>query len=404
MTFQELYKKLTQDVAQDKPIEYSGIDYDKNQMECLLNPDKHAMVWKTGACSCSDKSCVSSCLFHAIEINDGVISFNSANCTGCNECVIACKNHSLEPSHDTIKAINILKESEEVYALMAPAFVGQFGKEATPSKIRTALKQIGFAGMMEVATFADILTLKESLEFKKNEECNNRFQLTSCCCPIWISLIKKNYADIVDHLPPSVSPMIAGGRIVKQLNPGCKTIFIGPCMAKKAESKEPELLGAIDSVLTFQEMNDIFEAFKVDFTKLEDDAKEHSSTAGRLYARSGGVSEAVSCAADRLQVKGELSPVYANGIKECKELLSSIMKNEIKGNFYEGMGCVGGCVGGPKRMIDVEQGREFVNEYSEKALYKTPLDNPYVIEIIHRLHFDTVDDFLQHGDILNRKF
>ncbi|MEG0752969.1 MAG: [Fe-Fe] hydrogenase large subunit C-terminal domain-containing protein [Angelakisella sp.] len=403
MTFHELYKKLTHDIAQSKTIDFANIDCDKNHMDCLLNPDKHNLILKTEECSCTDQSCVSACLFNAMEIHDGFITFNSDNCTGCNECVVACKNQVLEPSTDTIKVLNILKESkEEVYALMAPAFVGQFGKDATPSKIRTALKQIGFSGMMEVATFADILTLKEALEFKKHDEINRYFQLTSCCCPVWISLIKSNFTDIVEHLPPSVSPMIAGGRIVKQLNPECKTIFIGPCLAKKAESREKELIGAIDSVLTFQELKDIFEAFEVDFSKLEVTTKEHSSTAGRLYARSGGVSQAVSSAANRLHVKHPLSPVYANGVKECKELLSSIINGDIKGNFYEGMGCVGGCVGGPKRIIDVDKGRDFVDQYSQEALYSTPLDNPYVIELIHRLNFKTVNDFLEKSDILTR--
>ncbi|MDF3005430.1 MAG: iron hydrogenase [Oscillospiraceae bacterium] len=404
MTFEDLYQELTHDKAQNKPINLSGLKYDKNHMDCLLHPDSHPLVWKIGDCACSDKSCVAACLFDAVEIKNGTIAFDREKCTGCHECIDACKAHNLEQSRDIIKAIEILKESEkDVYALMAPAFVGQFGKEATPSKIRTALKQIGFAGMVEVATFADILTLKEALEFKKNSE-NKTFQLTSCCCPIWISMIKRNYTDIVDHLPPAVSPMIAAGRIVKQLNPECKTIFIGPCLAKKAESKEKGVAGAVDCVLTFQELNDIFKAFQVDFSKLDETMKEHSSILGRLYARTGGVSEAVSLTAQRLQVERPLRPVYANGVKNCKELLTSILNGDIKGNFYEGMGCIGGCVGGPKRVIDLDTGTAFVDQYALESLYITPLDNPYVIEIINRLNFKTVDEFLQNSDILTRDF
>lgn len=405
MTFEDLYEKLIKDKANGKSIDLSGVNYNQNHLDCLLNPDKHSLIWKTKECSCSDKNCISACLFDALEIHNGVISFKSENCTGCNECVIACENHNLEQSRDTIKAIEILKESKDkVYALMAPAFVGQFGIEVTPGKIRAALKQLGFAGMIEVAAFADILTLKEALEFKRNIENNKQFQLTSCCCPIWISLIKRNYTDIVEHLPPSVSPMIACGRIVKELHHGCKTIFIGPCLAKKAESKEKELIGAIDCVLTFQELKDIFEAFQVDFSKLKENTKEHSSTAGRLYGRTGGVSEAVSFSADQLQIKHQLRPIYANGVKECRELLSSILNHDIKGNFYEGMGCIGGCVGGPKCVINEDEGKEFVNQYADEASYHTPLDNPYVIEIIHRLNFHTVDDFLKKSDILVRNF
>ncbi|MPN28701.1 hypothetical protein SDC9_176146 [bioreactor metagenome] len=142
----------------------------------------------------------------------------------------------------------------------------------------------------------------------------------------------------------------------------------------------------------------------MDFTKLDDTTKEHASTAGRLYARTGGVSEAVALAAQRLQVDQELRPVFANGVKECKEMLTAILNDDIRGNFYEGMGCVGGCVGGPKRIIDTEIGKEFVNQYAQEALFDTPLDNPYVIEIMNRLGFKTVDNFLQKSDILTRDF
>lgn len=405
MTFEELYKRVTKDKVQNRPINLKGENYDENHMDCILNPDKHSLIWKIKECDCSDKACEAACFFDAIEIRDGSIYIKNENCTGCNECVIACKSHNLEQSRDTIKAIEILKESQQkVYALMAPAFIGQFGKEATSGKIRTALKQLGFAGMIEVAAFADILTLKEALEFKKNLENDKQFQLASCCCPIWISLIKRNYSDIVDHLPPSVSPMIASGRIVKELHPGCKTIFIGPCLAKKAESKEKQFMGNVDCVLTFQELKDIFEAFEIDFSLLEEETKEHSSTAGRIYARTGGVSKAVSLSAERLQVKHKLIPVYANGVKECKELLSSVLNNDIKGNFYEGMGCVGGCVGGPKSIINEVEGKEVVDKYAHEALYNTPLDNPYVIEIIHRLKFNTINEFLEESDILIRHF
>lgn len=405
MTFEELYHKLAQDKAQDRPIDWPGQQYDQKQMDCLLHPDNHPLIWKVGTCACEDKSCVAACLFDAIDVQNGALSFDPEKCTGCNECVVACRAHKLEQSRDIIKAIELLKESkEQIYALMAPAFVGQFGATATPAKIRTALKQIGFAGMVEVATFADILTLKEALEFKNNMTNDKAFQLTSCCCPVWISMIKRNYADIVAHLPPAVSPMIACGRIVKSLNPGCKTIFIGPCLAKKAEAKEKGLAGAVDCVLTFQELKDIFEAFQVDFSKLEELVKEHSSTAGRLYAKTGGVSEAVSRAAQRLQVNQTLKPVYANGVQECKAMLTAILDGDIRGNFYEGMGCIGGCVGGPKRILDTDAGREHVERYAQTAPYPTPLDNPYVLEIMKRLDFNTVDEFLQESTILTRSF
>lgn len=405
MTFKELYGLVTQKAAKGDLDNIEALDLDENQMDCLLHPEKKPLVWKVNDCSCTDKNCVAACIFDAIDVVDSKITFNSTKCTGCAECIEACKNNNLTFSRDIIKAIEILKEnSGPVYALIAPAFIGQFGTNATPAKIRTALMQIGFQGMLEVAAFADILTLKEALEFDANEDKGNEFQLTSCCCPIWISLIHRDFEKISSHLPPSVSPMIACGRVVKELHPHSKTIFIGPCLAKKAEAREKDIADAIDCVLTFEELNDLFHAFMVDFSALEDTLKEHASTAGRLYARSGGVSTAVDSMVKRIQSKHAVKPVCVNGVAECKKLLSAIIDGDIEGNFYEGMACVGGCVGGPKRILDISEGTAKVNEYADEAVFKTPLDNPYVLELINRLGFSSVEDFVKNSQILVRSF
>lgn len=133
----------------------------------------------------------------------------------------------------------MLKNKEvPVYATVAPAIVGQFGEKVSMGKLRTALKLMGFKDMIEVALFADILTIREAFEFNhlvKNEE---DFFLTSCCCPIWFNMIKKSYPDIYGHLSPSVSPMIASGRILKKLYKNAKVVFIGPCIAKKPRAKK----------------------------------------------------------------------------------------------------------------------------------------------------------------------
>ena len=120
-------------------------------------------------------------MFKALEVKDGNVALNPENCTGCARCIEACENQNLSFSHDTIKAIEILKNSEKsVYALMAPAYIGQFGESATPGKLRSVLKGLGFTGMIEVAAFADILTLKEALEFCTSMDQGEEFQLTSC--------------------------------------------------------------------------------------------------------------------------------------------------------------------------------------------------------------------------------
>ena len=295
---------------------------------------------------------------------------------------------------------------KRVYALIAPAFLGQFGETVTPGRIRAALKAVGFCGMVEVAVFADILTLKEALEFDKHVVSTTDFQLTSCCCPVWIAMIRGIYGDLVPHVPGAVSPMIAAGRAVKKMHPDAITVFVGPCLAKKKEAKEPDIADAVDYVLTFQETKELFEATGVKPEEFAEDEKEHSSMAGRIYARTGGVSEAVRKTVAQLNPERKIMvrPKQADGVKACKQMIEEIKNGESTANFYEGMACEGGCVGGPRALISKDEARELVNHYGEEALYQTPLENPYVIELIEKLGFYTIDDFLEKSDILTRDF
>ncbi len=401
MTLEELYQKVLRDKLAGKKIE--GIP--EKKLDCLLHPEKYPLVWREEPCDCKDAKCVTACMFRGLEVKDGKVSMNPENCRGCARCIEACERKNLTFSKDAVRAVDILKNAQTpVYALMAPAYIGQFGKDATPERLRSALKAMGFTGMIEVAAFADILTLKESLEFCENVDEEGSFQLTSCCCPIWISMIRKEFKNIVGHLPAAVSPMIAGGRIAKELHKGCKTIFIGPCIAKKAEIREPDLAGAIDCVLTFQELKDIFEALNVDFAGMPEDKNEHSAATGRMYARVGGVSDAVKACVESIDRTCDVRPVCACGVPECQKLLKEILEGNVEGNFFEGMGCPGGCVGGPKRNIDVEVGTKLVENYTEMAKYRTPAENPYILDLIRRLGFHTAEEFIKNSNILNRNW
>ena len=403
MTFEELYHEVLRAKAHDDKFFLPEGEFRADQLNCLLHPDKHSMLMQDHPCDCKEPACVSSCIFDALEIKDGKAILDESKCAGCEECIRACQSANLSFTKDTIQTLEFLKsEKTQVYALIAPAIAGQFGPDASIAKIRTACKKIGFFGMVEVAAFADILTLKEALEFHAYHDSPHSFQLTSCCCPIWISLIRKDFQKIMSHLPASVSPMIACGRIVKAIHPECKTIFIGPCLAKKTEAKDPDLAGAIDCVLTFQELQDLFEVFQIDFANIPEDVKEHSSTAGRLYARTGGVSTAVGDCLKSIAPECHFQPITANGVKNCKDLLEKILNGSEDGNFYEGMACEGGCAGGPKRIIDTTACTKEVNQYARQAPFATPAENPYVAELMERLGFSTVESFVVSSDILTR--
>ena len=406
-TLQELYQEILRK-EQENGRELSE-QYDNYPMDCLLHPEKYAPVVSAGGCgSCETESaCQDSCIFDAIEKIQGRIYIDPQKCTGCGACVDVCKMGRLIENKEIYPVLDALcSRDREVYALIAPAFVGQFGKEATVGKLRSAFKRIGFFGMVEVAAFADILTLKEALEFVRHVKKEGDFQLTSCCCPVWISMIRDIYKDLVGHVPGAVSPMIAAGRVVKQLHPDAVTVFIGPCMAKKREAREPDIADAIDYVLTFREVLDFFEAVNLDPAALAEDEREHSSKAGRIYARTSGVSEAVKRTVEQLSPKKQVKvkAEQADGVLACKALIEKIQKGKTEGNFFEGMACSGGCVGGPRVLIPKEEGKELVDEYGETAVYQTPLENPYVKELLERLGFTDIMDFLEHSDLLTREF
>ena len=232
---------------------------------------KHKVVNKIKGCNmnCSNKpgktSCQASCPFDAILIDDKSKSsyIDNDKCTECGFCVEACPSGALMDKVEFIPLLNLLKGNSKVIAAVAPAITGQFGENVNVDNLRTAFKKIGFTDMVEVAFFADMLTIKEAVEFDEHVKTKDDLMLTSCCCPMWVGMVKRVYNDLVKYVSPSVSPMIASGRVLKKLNPDCKVVFIGPCIAKKGEAKEKDLLGDIDYVLTFAELKDIFETLDI---------------------------------------------------------------------------------------------------------------------------------------------
>ena len=414
-TFNALYDRLVRASVNHKTEEelekLRQEDFDSHQLDCLLNPEKYPTVWRVGDCNCSQEeaaNCAGKCLFDALYTDEkGNVAVNSKMCVGCGACVERCKAKNLVESKDILPTLAMIHRGDApVYAIVAPAVISQFTEEVTPGKLRTALKALGFTGMVEVALFADILTLKEALEFDANILTDRDYQLTSCCCPMWIAMLRRVYKELMPHVPAAVSPMIACGRVIKRLEPGAKVVFIGPCLAKKAEAREPDIADAVDYVLTFQEVRDIFAFADIHPEKMAEDNREHSSMGGRIYARAGGVSQAVQDCVQRLNPnrKIKVHAVQASGVPACKQLLNDLKEGKLDANFLEGMGCVGGCVGGPRALIDKEFAREEVDRYGEEAPAPTPIDNLYVIDLLDRLGFPTVESLLGNDDLFTRKF
>ena len=350
-------------------------------------------------------SCQVACPFDAIAFDETIHTtvIDSDKCVSCGKCIDVCKGGKILDKVQFMPILNLLKENKTVVAAVAPAIIGQFGDEVTMDQIRAAFINIGFTDMIEVAFTADMLTIKEAVEFNHLVNSPDDLMITSCCCPMWVGMLKKVYNSLVPNLSPSVSPMIAAGRVVKKLTPDAKVVFIGPCIAKKAEAKEADVAGAIDFVLTFQEVDEIFRTLGVKPSELSGiPTKEYASRGGRLYARTGGVSIAISEAIEELYPeKAKFFNSYkAEGINECKEVLNKAMSGELNDiTFIEGMGCVGGCVGGPKALVPPAQAKLSVDAFAYNSAIKVATHSETMDKILSKIGITSLSDFEDEGKI-----
>lgn len=388
-------------------LEYDD-KYVRNLIRAITNHEvRRDVVEKIGTCSetCDRSSgktrCQNICPMNAITripVNQ-MLSINPDLCINCGLCVDACDTGVLMDRTELLPVLSRIKAGERVIASVAPAIAGQFGEDVTLDMLREAFVKVGFADMVEVAFFADMLTLKEAVEFDKIVQKPGDIMITSCCCPMWVGMLKKIYYNLIPDLSPSISPMIASGRILKALNPDVRVVFIGPCIAKKAEAKDADIAGAIDAVLTFQEVKSMFDALELDPKTLRGiPSMEYASQGGRLYGRTGGVSVAVAEALEEMfPLKYKmLKSVQANGVRECKEMLQSVQEGTLDASFVEGMGCVGGCVGGPKIIIPKELGREALERNARESVIKVASNSPLMDEVLGRFGITDREDFKNH--------
>ncbi|MGG5460322.1 [Fe-Fe] hydrogenase large subunit C-terminal domain-containing protein [Clostridium sp. B9] len=355
--------------------------------------------------------CQSLCPFDAILTNpiDNGKYIDPNLCESCGICVQVCENGHFLDRIEIIPIVDLLKNNEKVIAAVAPAIAGQFGENVTLDMLREAFIKIGFADMIEVAFAADMLSIKEAVEFNHHVEKTGDVLITSCCCPMWVGMLRKCYNDLVKDVSPSVSPMIAAARVIKKLSPDAKVVFIGPCIAKKAEAREKDLVGSVDYVLTFEELKGIFDVLKIDPSSFKGvPSIEYTSRGGRLYARTGGVSEAIHDVVKELYPEKDklFTAVQANGVKECKELLTNLQNGEINATFIEGMGCIGGCVGGPKRIVDASIGKKCVDKVAYDSPIKVATHSHTMDEVLSRLGINSLKSFEEKEkiEIFEREF
>ena len=221
---------------------------------------------------------------------------------------------------------------------------------------------------MEAALGADMVAQKESKELAE------KGFLTSSCCPAFVRYIKSSFPDMLPLVSHNLSPMAEISKYIKENDPNTKVVFIGPCTAKKAEVQLESVKPYIDAVMTFEELQALFDSKDLDITGLGEDVLDNASYFGRIFARSGGLSDAVAEGLREQNIDFSLKAVTCDGIEACRMALLKKSKNVLDGNFIEGMACVGGCIGGAGCLTHGEKNKAQVDEYGKEALEKTITD------------------------------
>ena len=326
------------------------------------------------------RPCMNACKVKAISMNDDhAAAIDNDKCIACGACVYQCPFGAIMDKSFILDAIDIIKRSEnnqkyKVFAVVAPAISSQF-KYAKLGQVISGLKKLGFHTVVEAALGADMVADAESRELVE------KGFLTSSCCPGFVSYIEKTFPDMKQYVSHNPSPMAAISRYIKEHDAPCKIIFIGPCTAKKAEVQRESVKPYVDVALTFEELQALFDSKDIDITALDEDVLDNASFFGRIFARSGGLSDAV---AQGLREHGEtefqLKAVPCDGIEACRAALMRKSKNVLDGNFIEGMACVGGCIGGAGCLTHGEKNKAEVDKYGREAYEKTISDAISVLQ------------------------
>ena len=347
-----------------------AITFDRNQKAHI---DKDKCV-ECGACAkvCPysaiinhKRPCENACKVKAITMDENkAAKINDEKCIACGACVYQCPWGAINDKSYILDVINLIKESQnntkyKVYAVIAPAIASQF-VYAKLGQVISGIRKLGFDNIVEAALGADIVALSEAKELAE------KGFLTSSCCPAFVSYVKKQFPDLAQYISHNLSPMATISKKIKENDPTAKVVFIGPCTAKKMEIKDDSVSPYVDVVITFEELQALFDSKDIEVTALEEENIANASYYGRIFARNCGLSEAV---AEGLKEKGladfDLKSVSCDGIEACKIALLKASKKMLDGNFIEGMACHGGCIGGAGCLTHGEINKTHVEKHGK---------------------------------------
>lgn len=315
------------------------------------------------------RPCEKACKVKAISMDeDKSAKINDEKCVACGACVYQCPWGAINDKSFILDVINLIKNSNDnknykVYAVIAPSIASQF-VYAKLGQVLTGIKKLGFYAIEEAALGADIVALNEA------KELTEKGFLTSSCCPAFVSYVKKQFPDLSEYISHNLSPMATIAKAIKEKDPTAKVVFIGPCTAKKMEIKQEQVKNYVDTVITFEELQALFDSKDIEIENLVEENIDSASYYGRIFGRSCGLSEAV---AESIKESGlenfDLKAVPCDGLEACRVALLKASKRILDGNFIEGMACVGGCVGGAGCLTHGENNKLKLDKHGKLAVH-----------------------------------
>lgn len=347
-----------------------------------------------------DRPCVSVCGVNAIKFDEyGRAEIDHEKCASCGMCLSTCPFGAIVDKgqiYQTIKAM----ETHEVFAILAPAFAGQW-PGLTCEKIRPAFQALGFTNVFEVAIGADMCTIQEANDFLKEVPEKLPFMATSCC-PAWSSMARKNFPQHTDKISMALTPMVLTARLVKLHHPNAKIAFIGPCLAKKSEASRKSIKSYVDFTLTFEEVQGMFSAKGINFEDIPDDEPlKMTSKDGRAFASSGGVAQAVANYIKIVDPSRDVKIFKAEGLADCKKMLLLAGRGKYDGYLLEGMACPGGCINGAGNIQTLADAQKSLRTYMSHAQFDHAADTIYadwmtdlerIEEIFHEMQAEYADE------------
>ncbi len=310
--------------------------------------------------------CIRHCPVKAIRFSGNQAHIIGNECILCGQCFVVCPQDAKEIVNEVEKVKVFLQSGDPVVVSIAPSFIANYDGAGINS-MRTALKKLGFYDVEETAIGATIV----KNEYERMLEEEDRDVVISSCCHSINLLIQKHYPAVLEYLADVMSPMQAHCQDIKKRIPNAKTVFVGPCVAKKDEAQYYD--GIVDAVLTFEELS---EWLKEDNIEIENIQDNNDYSRARFFPTTGGILKTMS------EVKG-YTYVAIDGVENCIQVLKDLEKGKIHNCFIEMSACVGSCVGGP--VIEKYHHTSNIKDYIEVANYAGKKDfdvaQPKTIEL-----------------------